>query len=555
MTGGHDITIPPGDIHDNHTGSDFTETLDCCNTAVDIFVPKGSTQAQAADIISTAFFHCAELRAQCELLHPTDGREPPVKKPTITTPPLQATKICKGVAYFTLINTNLPVSDITLVAGILPPGLFFQESMNQRPIISGTPTTPGDYPFTVRITPANGTTPAVVSYTLSVLGITSGDPTDATQGTPYSFSFTAAGGTPPYRFILEDGPLPAGIDLATNGTLAGTATEEGEFNITVSVTDQDGLGKKCQEFFLLTVQPPATTGWKICHWDTVLPLLTIPAGWPASVKPAWDGVFNLGRNNPFNSTPPTNNQWYFISQSIGGKASAPDECAAWPFTDADWNTAFFAELTWDQFSNVWAIRLSGCDFNAPGSHIRYVQDTSPGDPNDASGSYTLTAGSGPTNIQIAAASAQCCADWNAVVWGAPTIHEVGDGVASASGTGGQVTASALAPSPLFGDEASATIVGTVDYKGPGCNCSVHTVITQTGDPSFTKCTFQILIDASPIVQVFQNSLGAVDTAFSLPDTLGATKTLQISLDARAIPFFSFPPDPQEIDVSATITNV
>jgi hypothetical protein len=57
------------------------------------------------------------------------------------------------------------------------------------------------------------------------------------------------------------------------------------------------------------------------------------------------------------------------------------------------------------------------------------------------------------------------------------------------------------------------------------------------------------------VQVFQNSLGVVDTPFTVPDTGGVPKTLTISLDARAVPFFTFPSDPQEIDLSATITNV
>jgi hypothetical protein len=193
---------------------------------------------------------------------------PPVKKPDLVPGPLAVTLVCKGSPYFSLINTNLPVSDIILLAGILPPGLNFQESENARPIISGTPTTPGDYPFTVQITPANGTTPAVVSYAISVLGITSGDPTDATQGTAYTFSFISAGGTAPYTFNLEAGPLPAGITLTSDGTLAGTPTENGDFNITVSVKDSTGF--KCQEFFLFTVNAVvACYDWTQLVWTPI----------------------------------------------------------------------------------------------------------------------------------------------------------------------------------------------------------------------------------------------------------------------------------------------
>jgi hypothetical protein len=157
---------------------------------------------------------------------------------------------------------------------------------------------------------------------------------------------------------------------------------------------------------------------------------------------------------------------------------------------------------------------------------------------------------------LTVAPAAACVDWTAIVWQAPTINQDGNGVAMAIGFQNQASASALAPDPSSGDDASATIIGTVVYNGPACNATVHTVITQTGsDPTFTKCTFQILIGFTPIVQVFQNSLGVVDTPFTVPDTGGVPKTLTISLDARAVPFFTFPSDPQEIDLSATITNV
>lgn len=65
----------------------------------------------------------------------------------------------------------------------------------------------------------------------------------ATINEPYqSFIITATGGVPPYEFSVTGGPLPAGMTLApleegVSAILSGTPTETGEFEITISVTD------------------------------------------------------------------------------------------------------------------------------------------------------------------------------------------------------------------------------------------------------------------------------------------------------------------------------
>jgi hypothetical protein len=143
---------------------------------------------------------------------------------------------CSGAPYVSRPSSTQRISDVSVVSGMMPPGLFLQEDINQTVLVAGTPTTPGTYTFTLRFTDTDGSS-VTKSFTITVLGITNGDPTDATQGTAYSFQFTAAGGTPPYTFALEAGPLPAGITLDDNGLLSGTPTEDGDFNITVSVTD------------------------------------------------------------------------------------------------------------------------------------------------------------------------------------------------------------------------------------------------------------------------------------------------------------------------------
>ena len=48
----------------------------------------------------------------------------------------------------------------------------------------------------------------------------------------------------PIRFCSHSGTLPAGISLATDGTLSGIPTESGSFNFTVTVSDPDACGSQ-----------------------------------------------------------------------------------------------------------------------------------------------------------------------------------------------------------------------------------------------------------------------------------------------------------------------
>jgi hypothetical protein len=60
----------------------------------------------------------------------------------------------------------------------------------------------------------------------------------AVQGSSYSATVEALGGVPPYAWTLQSGALPAGIALdGATGTLSGTATEPGDFPVTIRVTD------------------------------------------------------------------------------------------------------------------------------------------------------------------------------------------------------------------------------------------------------------------------------------------------------------------------------
>ena len=58
-----------------------------------------------------------------------------------------------------------------------------------------------------------------------------------TTGAAYSQALAASGGTPPYAWTLASGTLPPGVTLSGSGTIAGTPSAAGVFNLTVAVTD------------------------------------------------------------------------------------------------------------------------------------------------------------------------------------------------------------------------------------------------------------------------------------------------------------------------------
>ncbi len=144
---------------------------------------------------------------------------------------------CVNEFYFDVIDTDggAPPIVFRIVAGSLPPGLTFAQTDAFSVDISGTPTVPGNYTFTVRAVDRFGLF-MNKTYHISVLGITNSPP-DASVGSAYSFQFTVTGGTAPYTFALASGSLPAGLSLSGSGAITGTPTTNGTQAFTVSVTD------------------------------------------------------------------------------------------------------------------------------------------------------------------------------------------------------------------------------------------------------------------------------------------------------------------------------
>jgi len=143
----------------------------------------------------------------------------------------------------------------SVVSGSLPPGTYLIRNTAVPPVTSlgGATSAPGLYTFTLRA--AADTNPTVYAdhaFTARVgtaqlvtppwaLANIVDVPANAQAGTPYSFAFKAAGGTPPYTFAeYPFAMLPPGLTLSPDGVLSGTPTSMGSYTIWMVVTDGAG---------------------------------------------------------------------------------------------------------------------------------------------------------------------------------------------------------------------------------------------------------------------------------------------------------------------------
>ena len=130
----------------------------------------------------------------------------------------------------------------SLLAGALPPGVSLRTDVpshypsNANAGLLGIATTPGNYAFTLRVTSAGQSTDR--AYTIKITGLNIKDPSlpDGFIGHAYWYKFTAFDNAGPVTFTAN-GALPAGLNLALDGTLSGMPTVSGSFNVPFRITD------------------------------------------------------------------------------------------------------------------------------------------------------------------------------------------------------------------------------------------------------------------------------------------------------------------------------
>lgn len=101
--------------------------------------------------------------------------------------------------------------------------------------VSGSPFTVTDIGRTIEF---DASSAAIVIGLSATPVITTACPMpDGTQGSAYSQTATATGGTPPYTWDISSGALPTGISMNSSGVFSGTPSGTGTATFTLRVTD------------------------------------------------------------------------------------------------------------------------------------------------------------------------------------------------------------------------------------------------------------------------------------------------------------------------------
>ncbi len=155
------------------------------------------------------------------------------------------------------------VPPYTWSATSLPPGLSLKFTSPEE-LITGTPTPGSAATYNTLVTlsdsgmppaPFNATYQIVINNPpLPVVSTTPAFP-GATVNQPFSYTFSATAGLPPYQNWTEKGALPPGMTpLTSAGVLSGTPTMTGAFPITITVDDSLSQLSAAQAFNLVVYQ-------------------------------------------------------------------------------------------------------------------------------------------------------------------------------------------------------------------------------------------------------------------------------------------------------------
>jgi uncharacterized repeat protein (TIGR01451 family) len=188
------------------------------------------------------------------------------------------TTVAYGPAIITANGTDPTTFAVT--NGALPPVL----NLSTGGTLSGTPTTPGTYGFTITATDVNTCTGShdyvldvndascpAITFVPDVLS-------DGRQNAVYNVTIVANNAAAPVTFALFSGALPAGLALDSAGNIAGTPTAMGSASFVVQATDNNGCVHSQQ--YTLLILPPCLYCNDFEDGDVLSNNWTV-------VKPAW----------------------------------------------------------------------------------------------------------------------------------------------------------------------------------------------------------------------------------------------------------------------------
>jgi hypothetical protein len=128
----------------------------------------------------------------------------------------------------------------SISSGLVPPGLSMDPNTG---LISGTPTVPGDYTFTVQVKdsfiPPAIATQVYNLHVASPLMVVAPGGVDGVANAAYTLNLAATGGTGNQLWTLASGSLPSGLSLTAAGVISGTPTQVNLAGNTLTLQVQD----------------------------------------------------------------------------------------------------------------------------------------------------------------------------------------------------------------------------------------------------------------------------------------------------------------------------
>jgi hypothetical protein len=160
-----------------------------------------------------------------------------------------------GQAYNQTVNATGGTIPYTwsVSVGAIPNGLNLNAATGA---ITGTPTTPGDFTFTIR-NADSGSQIATRQYTVNIaptsLSLVTASLPSGQVSVAYNQTLTATGGTLGYTWSIVNGNLPAGLNLnAATGAITGTPTTVETTTPRIRVTDS--ANQRAQRQFTIQIQ-------------------------------------------------------------------------------------------------------------------------------------------------------------------------------------------------------------------------------------------------------------------------------------------------------------
>lgn len=178
------------------------------------------------------------------------------------------TNVCNGITYYNHLTVASGTAPFTyaVTAGSLPQALTLGGSSGS---IQGITAEPGVFNFDITVTDSLSLSD-MASFSFEVYDspfITNTILSPGIYGRPFSHVFSTVGGTNPKLWTLNSrdqfgnlAPLPEGLVFnAIYGTITGTPTEFGFFNLNVSVQDANGCGDSINTYINIAGPPVVDT--------------------------------------------------------------------------------------------------------------------------------------------------------------------------------------------------------------------------------------------------------------------------------------------------------